>query len=181
MFSLLEIPVYSRPRAGVGLLVPKRRALAGNPAHLHLVASSCPDPAMAMAWRPEGRSHMGICHKAAWSLRFSMEKAQEGVWLLVISLPYPRQTLPNTCVQWPSRTRDACTNTPFARRYFPAIQVPYSLDRPFSSMAMVDRGRNNWRPLSSVYIALFHPHDDPPILITGMKTCRCSGHPSLSR
>ena len=48
-------------------------------------------------------------------------------------------------VQWPSRARDACAKTPVSRRDFPAN--PYSLDRSFSSMAWVDLGRNNWRPL----------------------------------
>ena len=69
-----------------------------------------------------------------------MEKAQEGVWLLVISLSYPRQTLPNMCVQWPLRARNACAKAPLARRDFPAI--PYSLDRSFSSMltSLVNRG-----------------------------------------
>ena len=112
----------------------------------------------------------------AWDLRVSMRKAQEGVWLLVISLPYPRQTLPKMDVNWPSRARDACAKPPVARRDFPAAANPCGLKWPFSSTAWVDRGRNNWRSLPSVYIAPFHPHYDPPILFTGMRTCRCSGH-----
>ena len=42
----------------------------------------------------------GAC---VWILRISMGKPQEGVCLLVISLSYPRQTLPNADldVQWP--------------------------------------------------------------------------------
>ena len=54
-----------------------------------------------------------LWYKAAMSRRVdftvSMGKAQEGIWLLVISLSYPRQTLPNIDVQWPSRARDATT------------------------------------------------------------------------
>ena len=54
-----------------------------------------------------------------------MGKAQEGAWLLAMSLSYPRQALPNICVQWPSRGRDAFANAPSARYDFPAI--PYRL------------------------------------------------------
>ena len=96
--------------------------------------------------RHRGPEEAHGCKRAgAWDLRVSMEKAQEGVWLLVISLSYPRQTLPNIDVHWPSRARDACAKTPVSRRDFPAN--PYSLKWSFSSMAWVYLGINNWRPL----------------------------------
>ena len=122
----------------------------------------------------QGKSHGYKAVMSSWILRVSMEKAQEGVWLLVISLSYPRQALPDIDVQWPSRARDACAKTPVSRRDSPAN--PHSPDRSVSSTALVDLGRNNWRPLPSVYLAVFNPHYGPPILIIGMKTCRCSGH-----
>ena len=110
----------------------------------------------------------------AGKFAISMENAQEGVWLLVISLSYPRQTLPNICVQWPSRARDACAKTPVPRRDFPPfLRAPLMA---FSSMAWLHLGTNDWRSLPEVYVATFHPHYDPPILITGVKTCRCSDH-----
>ena len=91
------------------------------------------------AW---GHTGMGL-----WILRASMGKAQEGVRPLVISssYAYPRQTRPNIDVQWPLQARDAGAKTPVSRRDFPANS--YSLNRPFSSMAWVDLGRNSWRPL----------------------------------
>ena len=51
--------------------------------------------------------HTGGRPSDAGEFDISMENAQEGVWLLAISLPHPRQTLPTICVQWPSRARDA--------------------------------------------------------------------------
>ena len=38
----------------------------------------------------------------------SMGNAQEGVWLLVMKLPHPRQALSSVRAQWPPRARDAC-------------------------------------------------------------------------
>ena len=110
----------------------------------------------------------------AGKFAISMENAQEGVWLLVISLSYPRQILSNICVQWPSRARDACAKTPVPRRDFPPfLRAPLMA---FSSKEWVHLGTNDWRSLPEVYVATFHPHYDPPILITGVKTCRCSDH-----
>ena len=110
----------------------------------------------------------------AGKFAISMENAQEGVWLLVISLSYPRQILSNICVQWPSRARDACAKTPVPRRDFPPfLRAPLMA---FSSMELQHSATNDWRSLPEVYVATFHPHYDPPILITGVKTCRCSDH-----
>ena len=79
----------------------------------------------------------------AGKFAISMENAQEGVWLLVISLSYPRQILSNICVQWPSRARDACAKTPVPRRDFPPfLRAPLMA---FSSMELVHRGTNDWR------------------------------------
>ena len=110
----------------------------------------------------------------AGKFAISMENAQEGVWLLVISLSYPRQILSNICVQWPSRARDACAKTPVPRRDFPPfLRAPLMA---FSSTALQHSATNDWRSLPEVYVATFHPHYDPPILITGVKTFRCSDH-----
>ena len=73
----------------------------------------------------------------------SMENAQEGVWLLVISLSYPRQILSNICVQWPSRARDACAKTPVPRRDFPPfLRAPLMT---FSSKGLFHFDPNDWR------------------------------------
>ena len=86
------------------------------------------------------RNHSGIRLKMSRRVDLTCfdGKSQEGVWLLVISLAYPRQTLPTIDVQWPSRARDACAKNPVSRRDFPAN--PHSLDRSFSSMLLVNRG-----------------------------------------
>ena len=110
----------------------------------------------------------------AGKLAISMENAQEGVWRVVISLSYPHQTLSNMCVHRPSRAHDACTKNPVARRDFPPfLRAPLM---EFSSMEWQHSATNDWRSLPEVYVATFHPHYDPPILITGVKTCRCSDH-----
>ena len=73
----------------------------------------------------------------------SMGNAQEGVWLLVISLSYPRQTLSNICVQRPSRARDACAKPPVARRDFPPfLRAPLTA---FSSKDLFHLVPNDWR------------------------------------
>ena len=46
---------------------------------------------------------------------FRWGNAQEGVWLLDISLPHLRRTRPSAGVQWPSRARDACAKKPVPR------------------------------------------------------------------
>ena len=79
----------------------------------------------------------------AGKFAISMENAQEGVWLLVISLSYPRQILSNICVQWPSRARDACAKTPVPRRDFPPfLRAPLMT---FSSKEWFHFVPNDWR------------------------------------
>ena len=93
--------------------------------------------------------HSGI-NKAAMSRRvdfcvFRWKKAQKGVWLLVISLSYPRQTLPNIDVHKVcSGLRELAMPAQNPRSHG-AISPPILMasDRSFSSMALVDRGRNN--------------------------------------
>ena len=79
----------------------------------------------------------------AGKFAISMETAQEVVWLLVISLSYPRQTLSNICVQWLSRARDACAKKTVPRRDFPPfLRAPLMA---FSSKGLLHFVTNDWR------------------------------------
>ena len=143
-------------------------------------ASMCPAPLVALVTSARASASAASLRytngrpPGAGKFAISMENAQEGVWLLVISLSYPRQILSNICVQWPSRARDACAKNPVPRRDFPPFLR--ALLMAFSSMELQHSATNDWRSLPEVYVATFHPHYDPPILITGVKTFRCSDH-----
>ena len=45
-----------------------------------------------------------------------METAQEGAWVFITSLSYPRRELPGMRVQWPPQARDGYGNAPIRTR-----------------------------------------------------------------
>ena len=122
--------------------------------------------------RPPGASGFAI----------PMGNAQEREWLLGMSLPYPRQTPPNVymCAAC-SGLRELVmpAQNPGPGPHGPRRDFPPFLEAPlmaFSSTEVQDSATNDSMSLPEVYVAAFHryPHYDPPILITGVKTCRCS-------
>ena len=108
----------------------------------------------------------------------SMGNALELVWLHVISCTAISPSGTAVCVCVCSGLRELAMSAqnpwPVARRDFRILPFLGALLMAFPSAEWVYRGPNDWRSLPKVYVPRFHPRHDPPILITGVSTFRCS-------